>query len=100
MRVASSIRTKLTEALRPDRLEIVDESHLHAGHHHPGQGAHRAEGETHFRVTIVSATFEGMSRLQRQRRVYDLLAQEISEGVHALSLTTRTPVEEEKSRIG
>ena len=95
MPVASSIRTKLTEAFQPLRLEIVDESHLHAGHHHPGQGAYREGGETHFRVTIVSAGFQGMNRVQR--RVYEILAAEIAEGVHALSLVTRTPEEQEKS---
>ena len=89
MRVAQAIETKLSEELRPERLEIEDESARHHGH----AGA-RPEGESHFRVTIVSATFEGMSRLERQRLVYRLLAEEMKTDIHALSLTTRTPSED------
>ena len=58
MRVEATIRSKLTEAFAPNRLEIVDESHLHEGH----VGA-RPEGQTHFRVEIVSAAFDGLSRV-------------------------------------
>ncbi len=87
-RVADSIRAKLTEGLRPARLEIEDESHRHAGH----AGA-RPEGESHFRVTIVAAAFAGQSRLARQRLVYGLLTDELKTDVHALSLTTQTPEE-------
>jgi BolA protein len=88
MRVAARIRQKLTEGLMPERLEIVDESHRHVGH--PGA---RPQGETHFRVEIVAAAFEGMPKLARQRRVYDLLAEELASDVHALSLATLTPAE-------
>ncbi len=89
MRIADRIHAKLTAALQPTRLVIHDESHRHAGH----AGA-RPEGETHFRVEIVSSAFAGESRIARQRRVYALLAEELSERVHALALTTRTPEEE------
>ena len=89
MRVAQAIENKLTEELTPDRLEIEDESARHHGH----AGA-RPEGESHFRVTIVSATFEGMSRLERQRLVYRLLAEEMKSDIHALALTTLTPAED------
>ena len=88
MRIADRIRDKLTAALAPERIEIVDESHRHAGH----AGA-REGGESHFRVEIVSAAFEGMPRVDRQRRVYALLAGEFADGVHALSLATKTPAE-------
>lgn len=88
MQYAARIRQKLTEGLAPERLEIVDESGRHAGH----AGAH-AEGETHFHVTIVSAAFAGRSRVERQRLVYGLLAQEMAERVHALGLTTLAPDE-------
>ncbi|HZS82560.1 MAG TPA: BolA family protein [Stellaceae bacterium] len=87
-RVAESIRTKLTEGLAPARLEIEDESHRHAGH----TGA-RPEGESHFRVTIVSAAFAGQSRIARQRLVYRLLSDELRHDIHALSLTTLAPEE-------
>ena len=89
MSVADTIHIKLTERLSPIRLEIVDESYRHAGH----EGA-RAEGETHFSVTIVSAAFAGESRVARQRLVYQTLAEELATGVHALSLTTLTPDED------
>jgi BolA family transcriptional regulator, general stress-responsive regulator len=88
MTAADRIRTKLSDALRPVRLEIFDDSHRHAGHH----GA-RPGGETHFRLAIVSAAFAGQNRLARQRLVYDLLADELASGVHALQMTTLTPAE-------
>lgn len=87
-RIADSIRRKIEEALAPSRLTIIDESHRHAGH----AGAH-PEGETHFRVEIVSPAFAGQSRVARQQRVYALLAEEMKGGVHALSLQTQTPEE-------
>ncbi len=89
MRVAERIRDKLTRGLGPARLAISDESHRHAGH----AGA-RPEGETHFHVEIVSAAFAGESRIDRQRRVYRLLAEELAGPVHALALTTLTPEED------
>lgn len=88
MRVAERIRAKLTAALAPERLEIIDESHRHAGH----AGA-RPGGETHFRVEIVSAAFEGQPRLLRQRRVHEILSDELKSNIHALSLVTLTPAE-------
>jgi BolA family transcriptional regulator, general stress-responsive regulator len=88
MSVAATIQEKLTERLAPIRLDIVDESHRHAGH----AGA-RPEGETHFAVTIVSAGFVGLGRVARQRLVYQILADELATRVHALSLTTLAPGE-------
>jgi BolA family transcriptional regulator, general stress-responsive regulator len=86
--VAATIREKLTQRFTPVRLEIVDESHRHVGH----MGA-RPEGETHFNVTIVSAAFAGLSRVARQRLVYQTLADELATRIHALSLTTLAPDE-------
>lgn len=88
MSVAGTIERKLTEALQPTRVEVVDESHLHAGH----MGA-RPEGETHFRVLVVSAVFAGLSRVERQRRVFDALEAEMAGPVHALAMRTLTPDE-------
>jgi BolA protein len=90
VRVADEIRSKLAAGLAPLQLDIVDESHLHAGHSGAPEG-----GESHFRVAVVSAAFEGVSRVQRQRMVYELLAEELRGPVHALSLTTSTPDETE-----
>jgi BolA family transcriptional regulator, general stress-responsive regulator len=89
MSVADTIRSKLTERFAPVRLEIIDQSHRHAGH----AGA-RAEGETHFAVTIIATGFAGLSRVARQRLVYQTLAEELAIRVHALSLTTLTPDED------
>jgi BolA protein len=88
MNVADTIRAKLTASLAPEALVIEDESSQHAGH----SGA-RSGGETHFRVRIVSATFEGVSRVERQRRIYAVLADELRDRVHALALTALTPKE-------
>lgn len=89
MTVAETMRDKLTRRFAPLRLEIVDESHRHAGH----AGA-RPEGETHFSLTIVAPEFAGLSRVARQRLVYQALADELATRVHALSVTTRTPAED------
>ncbi len=88
MRVANAIRDKLTAALAPASLEIVDESHKHAGH----AGA-RPEGESHFHVTVVATAFEGLNRVARQRLVYGALKDELASDIHALSLVVRTPGE-------
>jgi BolA family transcriptional regulator, general stress-responsive regulator len=90
MSVAETMREKLTQRFTPSSLEILDESHRHAGH----AGA-RPGGETHFAVTIVSAVFAGKSRVARQRLVYQTLAEELANQVHALSLTTLTPDEDQ-----
>lgn len=86
--LAGTIRAKLEQAFRPSRLALVDESHLHAGH----AGA-RPGGESHFRIEIVAEAFAGLSRLQRQRRVHEVLAEELAGPVHALSVTARAPGE-------
>ncbi len=88
MGVREGIAEKLTTELNPVHLDVVDESHLHKGH----MGA-RPEGETHFRVTVVSAAFAGLSRVERQKRVYAILAEEMAGPVHALALKTHTPDE-------
>ena len=90
MAVADVIREKLTQALTPERLRIIDDSHKHAGH----AGA-RPGGESHFTVEIVAAAFEGQNRVQRQRMVYGALEEELAGPVHALALRTLTPAEAE-----
>jgi BolA protein len=82
------LERKLTQRLAPARLEIEDESHRHAGH-----AGHRPGGETHFRLFIVSAAFAGLSRVARQRLVFDAVKEELAERVHALSMTTLAPGE-------
>lgn len=88
MKIATKIREKLTTALAPTQLTITDDSHRHQGH-----GGHHPDGESHFTVELVSARFTGMSRVARQRLVYDILADEMKERVHALALRTLAPGE-------
>ena len=87
MTVADRIRRKLTEAFRPDVLEVVDESYLHKGH-----AGHRPGGESHFRVRIAADAFRGASRVQRHRMIYQVLAAEIADGVHALAIEASAPL--------
>jgi BolA protein len=89
MRVASTIETKLKAAFTPIRLVVEDESHRHEGH----IGA-RPGGETHFRVEVVSDVFRGLSRVERQRRVYGVLDEELKGRVHALAMRALTPEED------
>jgi BolA protein len=89
-RVAMAIDNKLRARFTPARLSIEDESSRHRGH-----AGYREEGESHFRVEIVSAAFEGQSRIARQRLVYQTLKDEFAAGLHALALTTLTPAEDE-----
>lgn len=89
--VAASIEKKLTEALTPISLQVIDESHHHAGHGHPGDKRHGKE--SHFRVEVVSDAFAGKSRVERHRMINALLAQEISEGLHALAIGAKAPGE-------
>jgi BolA family transcriptional regulator, general stress-responsive regulator len=88
MSMTATIRTKLTAAFAPIELDIVDDSAAHEGH-----SGHRHGGETHFHVKIVSETFLGLSRVERQRRVYAALDHELKTQIHALQLETRTPGE-------
>jgi BolA family transcriptional regulator, general stress-responsive regulator len=84
MSVSEDIRRKLTAAFAPVELVVDDESARHAGH----AGA-REGGETHFHVRIVSDAFAGLSRVERQRRIYTVLAEEMRDRVHALSLDVK-----------
>ena len=88
MRVATAIEQKLNAGLAPEKLTIEDQSARHHGH----AGA-RPEGESHFEVTVVSGKFEGLSRVERQRMVYRLLADDLKSDIHALALKTLTPAE-------
>ncbi|QRM53364.1 BolA family protein [Sinorhizobium sp. BG8] len=89
MTVKSRIEDRLSEALSPERLEVVNESHLHAGHQPDFSGA----GETHMRVRIVSAAFSGMGRVARHRVVNELLKDEFNAGLHALAIEAAAPGE-------
>jgi BolA protein len=93
MTVANAIRDKLNATFTPSELRVEDDSARHAGHAGAAPG-----GETHFNVRIVSQAFMGLSRVERQRRVYATLADELKVRVHALALVTLTPDEANKGR--
>ena len=78
------IESRLSEAFNPFHLEVVDES----SNHDVPEGA-----QSHFKVTLVSAALDGLSLVQRHRRINQLLADQFSEGLHALALHTYTPEE-------
>lgn len=79
------IEKRISEAFKVDQLKVVDESHKHEGHLGGG------ERESHFRVGLVSDDFSGVSRLERQRKVYELFKDELKSGsIHMLSLNIKT----------
>lgn len=81
------IRAALEAALAPESLEVIDESHKHAGH----EGAR--DGRGHFKVLITAAAFEGLNPIARHRAVYEALGDMMVTDIHALSMTARTPAE-------
>lgn len=88
MTVADTIEAKLRRAFAPEALELVDESELHRGH-----GGWREGGESHFRLHMTAPAFAGLGRVQRQRAVNQVLAEELAGPVHALSMELRAPGE-------
>ena len=92
MRVANELRRRLEAALEPERIGIEDQSARHAGH----AGA-RPQGETHFRVVVVSGAFMGRSRVERQRLVYAAAGDLLRTDIHALSVVALAPGEPESA---
>ena len=88
MTVEDRIREKLTKAFAPAALEVVNDSHRHAGH-----AGSPGTGESHFTVKMVSAAFTGKSRLERHRMVQAALVEELSGKIHALAISALTPEE-------
>ena len=81
MNIQTDIETKLAEALTPDHLEVINESNQHNV---------PPNSETHFKVVIVAAEFDGQRKVTRHQRIYGLLADELEGPVHALALHTYT----------
>lgn len=96
MSMQQRIEKKLVEAFAPERLTVLNESHLHAGHHHTASGHEETfdgTGETHFRIRIVSPAFAAMSRIERHRAVNALLTEELAGSLHALAIEPAAPGE-------
>ena len=87
--VAAEIRERLTAALAPVRLAVIDDSAKHHGH-----AGHDPRGESHFTVEVVAERFAGLNRVARQRLVNAALAELLAERVHALAIRARTPAED------
>lgn len=84
---AERIISQLREGFATEQVELIDDSHLHAGH------AGARDGRGHFRVRIVSAAFEGLGTLQRHQRVYACLGELMQTDIHALSISAQTPAQ-------
>jgi BolA protein len=88
MSMDALIRDKLMVALHPTRLDVINESHMHAGHRSsPGTG------ESHYRILVVSDAFAGKSRVERQRMVNEALKGDVGGRIHALAMATYAPGE-------
>lgn len=90
MIVKQTIEQKLTDALAPQQLSVVNESHMHSV---------PPNSETHFKVVIASDAFAGLRPVQRHQKIYQILAEELKTGVHALALHTYTPDEWLQARV-
>jgi len=87
--VETAIRSKLTDALKPLHLDVINESYMH----NVPKGT-----ESHFKVVIVSSAFENVKRLQKHQLVHSALQEELDAGLHALSIVAKTPAEWDKSQ--
>ena len=89
MGIIHDIEEKIRRELAPEALEIINESHLHAGHQETFDGT----GETHLRIRIVADAFEGLSRVDRHRRLNALVTGEMDKGLHAIAIEAKAPSE-------
>jgi BolA protein len=92
---AVQLEARLQERLTPTELQVLDESHQHAGH----AGANGTGFGTHFRVRVTSHLFTGLSRVARHRLVYDSLQDFMDQGLHALAIEAQTPASEPISEL-
>jgi BolA family transcriptional regulator, general stress-responsive regulator len=90
---SQQIKQQLNDALKPDLLEILDNSAAHAGH------AGASSGGGHYHVTIISAVFEGKSLVQRHQLIYQALGDLMKQQIHALGINALSPSEETKGSL-
>ncbi|MBN8522226.1 MAG: BolA family transcriptional regulator [Alphaproteobacteria bacterium] len=88
MALAEEIKTRVIEAMAPEVIEVINESHKHAGH-----AGDNGTGESHFRIIVVSARFENCARLARHRMINEALEPVFKKGLHALSIQAFSPSE-------
>ena len=84
MSVQAEIKRKIEDALKPEYLDVINESHMH--NVPPGS-------ESHFKVIVVSPVFDNLGRVQRHQQMNSILAEELAGPVHALSMETLTAPE-------
>ncbi len=89
MSIIKSLEKKLRETFNPDMLEVINESHLHAGH----QPGFDGTGESHIRIRIISSQFDGITLIDRHRKINALLDDEIAAGLHAIAIEANSPDE-------
>lgn len=94
MSYIKSIETRLREQLAPSSLEIINESHLHAGH----QPGFDGQGETHLRIRISTPRFDDKSRVERHRIINDLISAELQAGLHAVAIEAHGSVVPDRPR--
>ena len=87
----ATIRSRLVQALAPEELEVIDESHLHAGH------AGARDGRGHFRVRVMSAAFDALPLIRRHQLVYAALGELMQTDIHALAIEALVPGETPRS---
>lgn len=83
MSLQNRIQVKVEQEVRPQHFDLINESHMHSG----------PATESHFKLIVVSETFNGLSAVKRHQRLYAVLADELRDGVHALALHLFTPEE-------
>ena len=88
MNTAQSIKNKL-QSLEPSHLELINESHMHAAQ----------ASDSHYKLILVSAAFEGLRTVARHQKIYGLLAEELRHPVHALAMHLYTPAEWQAAQV-
>ena len=83
----NDIKKKITSNLQVNKIEIIDESHLHAGHNN------RTQGGVHFKAVIISEHFDNLSLIERHKKIYSILGKDMGTTIHAFSMKTLTPKE-------
>ncbi|MEP1205755.1 MAG: BolA family protein [Rhizobiaceae bacterium] len=83
--LVTQLENKMRKAFNPQSLDIINESHLHSGH----QPGFDGQGESHIRVRMVAAHFNGMSRVNIHRAINEICAEEIAAGLHALAIDVK-----------
>lgn len=86
MSIEALIKEKIEQEFNPEEITIINESDLHIGH-----AGHDGSGDSHFKLMVVSSSFDGYSRIQRHKMVMSSLKELFSQGLHAITLDLKAP---------